>query len=83
MIVIVSGGSKWRSVTEFEHDVVSHRELDLSLVRAARALTSGFLRTHARDVVDKSMTLQELCVAYAEAADDIRSAAVCVFEMMR
>ena len=55
-----------------ENEVVSQSELDLSLIRAARALTCSYLQEHALDVVDKSMSLQELCIAYAEVGDDIR-----------
>ncbi len=66
------GGRKWKSVSELENEVVSESELDLSLVRAARALTGSYLRAHAADVVDRSMSLQQLCIAYTEAADDIR-----------
>ena len=65
-------GKKWKCVSEFENEVVSQSELDLSLIRAARALTCSYLQEHALDVVDKSMSLQELCIAYAEVGDDIR-----------
>ena len=63
---------------ELEGEMVSRAELDLAVVRAARALTAAHILRHAGDVVDSSSkgvdtTLQELCVAYADAADNIRS----------
>ncbi len=72
MVCVCLGGNKWRSVLEFENEVVSQSELDLSLVRAARAMTGRFLQEHAEDVVDKGLSLQELCIAYAEPGDDVR-----------
>ena len=57
---------------EFENDVVSLIELDLSLIRAARAMTCRYIREHASDKVDTDMTLQDLCIAYTESDEGVR-----------